>query len=214
VEYHRAIVLANGDPVAGPLALPDDAVVIAADGGLRLAPALGLTVHTVVGDMDSVDEGDLAQARSSGARIERHPVNKNVTDLELALDAAIATGADDITIVGGSGGRLDHLLANAMLLAADRYDTITLRWLTGTETVVPCRPDHPAHLEGKPGDLVSLIPAGGPALGVTTSGLRWPLDDGGLAPGSTRGISNEMTATEATVTVDEGRLLVVHKGTG
>ncbi len=214
MEYHRAIVLVNGDPVAGPLALPHDAVVIAADGGLSLAPGLGLTVDIVIGDMDSVATTDLERAERSGARIERHPTGKNVTDLGLALDAAVAGGAADITIVGGGGGRLDHLLANAMLLAADRYQGVSLRWLTGTETVVRCSPERPVRLEGQPGDLVSLIPVGGAALGVTTTGLRWPLDDGGLAPGSTRGISNEMTATDATVAVDEGRLLVVHGGTG
>jgi thiamine pyrophosphokinase len=69
------------------------------------------------------------------------------------------------------------------------------------------------HLEGQPGDLVSLIPVSGPALGVTTTGLRWRLDGGGLAPGSTRGISNEMTDAEATVAIEDGTLLVVHGGT-
>jgi thiamine pyrophosphokinase len=213
VEHHRTIVLANGDPVTGPLALPDDAVVIAADGGLSLAAPLGLTVGIVIGDMDSVSTTALERAVQAGARVERHPTGKNVTDLGLALDAAVAGGADDITIVGGAGGRLDHLLANAMLLCSDRYDDVVLRWLTGTETVVPCSPDRPVHLEGQPGDLVSLIPVSGPALGVTTTGLRWRLDGGGLAPGSTRGISNEMTDAEATVAIEDGTLLVVHGGT-
>lgn len=214
MERHRAIVLANGDPVAAPLPLPDDAVVIAADGGLSLAAPLGLTVDIVIGDMDSVSTTDLKRAAQAGARVERHPTGKNVTDLGLALDAAVAGGADDITIVGGAGGRLDHLLANAMLLGSDRYDGVVLRWLTGTETVVLCIPDRRAHVEGRPGDLVSLIPIGGPALGVTTTGLRWRLDDGGLAPGSTRGISNEMTAAETTVAIEDGKLLVVHGGEG
>jgi thiamine pyrophosphokinase len=214
VEYHRAIILANGDPVAGPLALPDDAVVIAADGGLNLAPGLGLTVDIVIGDMDSVAADDLGRAERSGARIERHLTDKDVTDLELALDAAIAAGADDITIVGGAGGRLDHFLANAMLLCADGYDRVMLHWMTGNETVAPCSPERPVHLEGRTGDLVSLIPVGGAALGVTTTGLRWRLDGGGLAPGSTTGISNEMAAAEATVAIEDGKLLVVHGGNG
>jgi thiamine pyrophosphokinase len=212
VESHRAIVLANGDPVAAPVDLPEGAVVIAADGGVRLAPSLGLRVHLVVGDMDSATDEDLERARQAGARVLRHRTDKNSTDLALAIDTAISEGADEITIVGGSGGRLDHLLANALLLASDRYDAITLRWLTGTETAVPCRPGRPARLEGAPGDLVSLIPVGGPAQGETTTGLRWALDGGGLAAGSTRGISNEMTGTEATVEVEDGALLVVHGG--
>ena len=76
------------------------------------------------------------------------------------------------------------------------------------------RPGRPAEVEGEAGDLVSLIPVGGPVQGITTSGLRWPLTDGGLAPGSTRGISNEMTETEATVAVEDGSLLVVQGGKG
>ena len=214
MEHHRAIVLANGDPVAETPALPLDALVIAADGGLSLAAPLGLTVDIVIGDMDSVSAQDLEQASRSGARIDRHPTDKNITDLGLALDAAVDGGADEITIVGGSGGRIDHLLANAALLAAERFDTVTLRWVTGTESVTVASPGQPVRLVGKAGDLVSLIPVGGAAHGVTTSGLRWPLNDGGLAPGSTRGISNEMTVTEATVEVEDGRLLVVHAWNG
>jgi len=214
VDHHRAIILANGDPVAGPIDLPGDAVVIAADGGLALAAPLGLRVHTVIGDMDSVSPEDLEQARRSGARVDTHPTEKSITDLGLALDAAIADGAEEIVVVGGSGGRLDHLLANAALLASDRYAAVALRWLTGAETVTVCRLGRPAEVEGETGDLVSLIPVGGPVQGITTSGLRWPLNDGGLAPGSTRGISNEMTETEATVAVEDGSLLVVHGGKG
>lgn len=212
MEHHRAIVLANGDPVAGPLDLPDDAIVVAADGGWSLAAALGLDVDVVIGDMDSIEAADLDQARLSGARVERHSPDKNLTDLALALDTAIESGAEEITVVGGSGGRLDHLLANALLLGAGRYDGVALRWLTGTEAVVPCTAARPVRIQGEPGDLVSLIPVGGIAQGVTTSGLRWALNGGGLAAGSTKGISNEMTAAEATVAIDDGTLLVVHGG--
>ena len=212
MERHRAIVLVNGDPVAAPVDLPDGAIVIAADGGVRLAPALGLSVHLVVGDMDSATDDDLERARQAGARVLRFPTDKNSTDLAIAIDTAIDEGAKEITIVGGGGGRLDHLLANALLLASERYDPVTLRWLTGTETAVTCRPGKPAHFEGAPGDLVSLIPVSGSAQGVTTSGLRVSRDGGGLASGSTRGISNEMTGTEATVEVENGALLVVHRG--
>ena len=212
MDHQRAIVLANGDPVAGGLQLPDDALVIAADGGLALAQALGLSVDVVVGDMDSVTPDDLDAAERSGARIERHPRDKQATDLELALDAAIAAGATEITIVGGTGGRLDHLLANALLLTAHRYAAITLRWTNGVHTVWPCDTARPVHLHGHRGDLVSLIPVGGAAHGMTTTGFRWELDGDDLIHGSTRGISNEMTATEATVAVSRGRLLVVHHG--
>jgi thiamine pyrophosphokinase len=215
VEHHRAIVLAHGDPVAaGSVTLPGDALVIAADGGLSLAAALGLTPDVVVGDMDSVNPQDLERAERSGARIDVHPVDKDETDLELALAVALAAGAVDITIVGGVGGRLDHLLANTMLLSAASADGLTMRWLTGSEEVLPCFPNRPVGIDGHPGDLVSLIPIDGPVRGVRTSGLRWQLDGDELGRGSTRGVSNEMTASEAQVWVDDGGLLVVHTRNG
>ena len=207
----RAIVLADGDPVAPPIPLPADATVIAADGGLRLSPILGLPVDVVVGDMDSVSPADLKAAEQAGARIERHRTDKDATDLELALDAAITGGAIEITVVGGTGGRLDHLLANAQLLASDRYTGVELRWLTGAEIVVVCDHMRPALIEGTPGELVSLVPVGGTAGGVVTTGLRWGLEGEDLVFGSTRGISNELSDDRATVSLREGRLLVVQE---
>jgi thiamine pyrophosphokinase len=214
VENLRAIVLTDGDPVAGPLGLPADALVIAADGGLGLASALDLDVDVVVGDMDSASPEDLKRAAQSGARIERHPTDKDATDLELALDEAIASGATEITVVGGSGGRLDHLLANAHLLSRHRYRGIALLWLTETETVQVCDPDRPVTIRGAVGGRVSLIPVAGAAGGIATTGLRWPLHGEDLPAGSTRGVSNTMTAEKASVSVTTGTLLVVQERTG
>jgi thiamine pyrophosphokinase len=213
VENLRAIVLTDGDPVAGPLTLPDDALVIAADGGLGLASALHLTVDVVVGDMDSASAEDLKRVARSGARIERHPTDKGATDLELALDEATAAGATEITVVGGSGGRLDHLLANAHLLSRHRYRHIALQWLTDAETVHVCDPGRPVTIRGAGGDRVSLIPIAGAAGGVVTTGLHWPLDREDLPAGSTRGMSNTMTAEKASVSVTDGILLVVGERT-
>lgn len=211
MERLHAIVLAHGDPVAPPL--PDEgAIVIAADGGLSLAAPLGLDVAAVVGDMDSVDPVELAAAEHRGARIERHPVDKDATDLQLALDAAVAAGADDITVVGGSGGRIDHLLANATLLASDRYAAVSLRWLTPGATVIVCDTRRPVTIDGGEGDLVSLIPIGGRVSDITATGLRWPLEHATLDAGSTRGVSNVLTAPPATVSVGDGTLLIVHQG--
>lgn len=211
MEDLRAIVLADGEPIAGPLGIPDTALVIAADGGLALAPVLGLDVDIVIGDMDSVAPEDLAAAEQAGVRIERYPADKDATDLELALDAALAAGATDITIVGGAGGRIDHLLANALLIADDRYAGAHLLWITGAERVVVCDAARPASLDGRVGDVISLIPVHGSVHGATSSGLRWPLEDEELPAASTRGISNEMTHTTATVSVSVGTLLVVQE---
>ena len=109
----QALVFANGDINDGPrvrqaLAAAPDALVIAADGGARIAAYFERRVDLIVGDMDSVDDDTLAQLEADGAEIERHPVHKNETDLELALMRAVERGARWIRIVVGLGGRLEQ----------------------------------------------------------------------------------------------------------
>jgi thiamine pyrophosphokinase len=213
VDRHTTVVLAGGDPVdpADRSLVPADAFVVAADSGLDSALALDIHVDLVIGDMDSVSAAALRQAESSGTRIERHPVDKDATDLELALDAALEAGAKEIIILGGHGGRLDHLLGNALLLASPRYAAPDMKWQIGSATVTPCRPGRTTLIAGAPGDRVSLLPIGGPATTIVTTGLTWPLAAEDLLPGSTRGISNEMTGPTATVEVGSGVLLVIHE---
>src|SRR5687768_773226 len=119
----RALVFAGGDPP--PVELVDQidrsALVIAADSGLDHAHALGFAVDVVVGDLDSVTPDALARARDDGADVEPHPSEKDETDLELALRRAVTLGVQRVTVVGGGGGRHDHLLANALVLGHDDY---------------------------------------------------------------------------------------------
>jgi thiamine pyrophosphokinase len=203
-----AIVLAGGDraPASLRARLPAAGVVIAADGGLAQAVALGLTVDVVVGDFDSVAPGDLAAAEGAGARVERHPAAKEHTDLELALVAARDRGANHVVVVGAWGGRVDHELANLLLLGSDAFASMTLEAIDARGRVVAVR-DH-VEITGAPGDLVTLLTVGGPATGVRTSGLRYPLHGETLVPGSSRGVSNELVEAVATVAVATGVVLV------
>lgn len=181
--------------------------VVAADGGLDRAQELGLEVDVVVGDLDSASPAALAAAEASGTRIVRHPAAKDATDLELALDEAVALGARRVLVIGSSGGRLDHLLGSLLLLGAERYAALELDGLVGGALVHVVR-DRRA-LQGTPGELVSLVALGGPAVGVTTAGLEYPLDNETLEPGSTRGISNLFTRAAADVSLTAGILLAV-----
>lgn len=201
-----AIVITGGEPADPSVALPA-AFVIAADSGLDHAAALGLEADLVIGDMDSVDSGRLARARDDGALVDRHSPDKDATDLELALDAALERGAERVIVVGGGGGRLDHLLANALLLGSPRYRSMVMEWLTGRHRAWAVH-DH-AELHGRPGDLVTLLPVGGPACGVRTTGLRWRLAGEDLPPGTSRGVSNEMTGDRAAISVEAGTLLAI-----
>ena len=205
-EHQRTIlVLAGGEPVDRPI--PSVDLVIAADSGVRHAVAAGLHVDLVVGDLDSVDEAELAAVVADGARVERHPVDKDATDLELALEAAVRAGADRTFVVGLGGGRLDHFLANLLVLAAPALAGTAIEAWVGTARMTVVR--DAVVLEGEPGDLLTLVPLGGRATGVRTEGLRYPLDDETLEAGTTRGVSNVLESATVKVSVADGVLLAV-----
>ena len=204
------VVVASGPGPA--VAVPGAATVVAADGGLDRAAALGLDADVVIGDLDSVSPQALAAAEAAGARIVRHPETKDATDLELALDEAIALRASRVLVVASHEGRLDHLLGSLLLLGAARYAGLELDALVGKALVHVVRGRRT--LTGAPGELVSLLAVGGAASGVVTDGLEYPLAGETLEPGSSRGISNSFTAGQATVTVDRGTLLVVRPDAG
>ncbi len=207
-----AVVFIAGDlvdPRAIP-PLPDKALLIAADGGIAQAELLGVPVDLVVGDMDSADPESVRRAQAAGATVERHPRDKDATDLELALTAAVREGCGRVLVVGGVGGRLDHLLGNVLLIFGRRFEAISVDWWTGHEHVACARRGRGAEIAGDVGDAVSLIPLSGPATGVVTKGLRWPLTGDSLTPDSTLSISNELVAPRAAVAVETGTLLIIH----
>jgi thiamine pyrophosphokinase len=209
------IIVTGGDrPHPGARAqLPAAAHVIAADSGLDHADALGLPVDLVIGDLDSVSKESLHDALRRGVPVEEHPATKDQTDLELALHAAMAADPDRILVVSGGGGRLDHLLAGLLALTVPRHTTsgaaVAIEALVGAARVAAIR--GPGHLTvvGRPGELVTLVPIGGPAEGITTQGLRYPLTGETLDPGSSRGVSNELLGATATVHVAAGTLIAI-----
>jgi thiamine pyrophosphokinase len=211
MQQETVIVVAGGEP--GPARapqLPDSATVIAADSGVDRALALGLHVDLAIGDFDSVSAHGLAAVEAAGARVERHPAAKDATDLELALDAALALGPERIVVVGSPGGRLDHVLGSLLLLAHERYANARVTAELGGARVDVVRGS--AELVDEPGAVVSLLPVHGAAEGVTTEGLEYPLHGETLPAGTTRGISNVFVAGTAGVTVERGCLLAVRPG--
>jgi thiamine pyrophosphokinase len=184
--------------------LPLADLVVAADSGYDLAVASGFAVDVLIGDMDSI----VSEVIPGHVIVERHPRDKDATDLELALGRVIEEAPERIVVVGGGGGRVDHELAVASLLTSDRWAGVDeIDWVTdrGWSHVVKRH----RILHGDVGDLVSLIPMGGPAHGVDTSGLRWNLRKATLFHGTTHGVSNEFAAPVANVHVAEGCLLAV-----
>jgi thiamine pyrophosphokinase len=201
------VVVAGGAPLAPRLravlaGVEPEAMTIAADSGIDLALELGRTVAVAVGDFDSVTPTGMAAVVEAGAEVVRHPITKDATDLELALDVAVARGADRITVVGGHGGRLDHLLANVAVVSSPRYARVRMAAHLGDALVTILHGS--GELHGSPGELVTLLPQHGPAIGVTTAGLAYPLRDEDLAPGTSRGVSNLLTGQVASVRLRAG----------
>jgi thiamine pyrophosphokinase len=216
------VVFSGGPFESGHAARAIDALegvglVVAADSGLHAAQAVGLAVDVVIGDMDSVTSDALSRATSQGAIEMRHPTDKDATDLELSLDYVRhrLTGPDaaprgtrpQVLVVGSGGGRLDHLLGWVTVIGSPRYAVLDIEALLGETRVLPVHDRRVLH--GSPGALVTLLALHGPAEGVRTRGLRWPLESASLASGSSLGVSNELLGPSAEVSVGRGVVTVV-----
>ena len=211
--HNRAVIFAAGDLIDTDrvrAVVDAEDLVIAADGGVVHAHALGIAPDVVVGDFDSAMPERVKAASADGAEVIVHPARKDATDLELALLLAVDRGAEEVLILGAMGGRWDQSLANLLLPCGEAFADIAVRLFDGVTSA--CWLHGPAQLEfaGSPGDTVSLVPLSGSAEGITTRGLTYRLDGGRLEFGSTRGVSNVMTDDTCAVQIQSGRLLCVH----
>lgn len=205
----RAVIVLGGDAPGRALlarAVAWGEMTLAADRGLEALDAAGLAPDMLVGDMDSVDPAVLE--RYEGRLPERRLCAvKDDTDGVDALDLAIARGATEIALLGALGGRLDHALANLMLLVRAHRRGAKARILSERTDVE--RVDGEMTLRGAVGDTVSLLPLGA-ARGVTLEGFFYPLSEATLESDYPLGISNVATQDPARVLVREGDLLLFH----
>jgi thiamine pyrophosphokinase len=212
------LVIADGDvDVAQLVSLVDRderPFVIAADGGAGKALLAGVLPDLVIGDGDSLLADERARLEAMGAELRGADPDKDESDTELCLLAALATDAQRITLLGALGGeRPEHAVANLLLLADPRLDGRVVEIVDGAARLTRIgREDGPGSLSisGAPGDYVSLFPLGADVEGIRTDGLRFRLDGEALRLGPSRGLSNELLDDQATVTTERGRLLVVH----
>lgn len=209
----RAVVVSHGEVDPGDIQHVRAAdLVIAADGGTVHLEKWGIAAQLVVGDLDSLPPGARERIAAAGGSIEVHPREKDRSDTEIALDRAIDAGATEVVIVGALGGpRIDHAMANTLLLGRARL-AVPVRLVRGPTTMRLLRGGQRLELAGASGEVVTLLALGGDAAGVTTGGLRYPLNGETLTIGSSRGVSNEITATPASVSCASGALLVIEGG--
>ena len=186
----------------GKLILPEGALVVAADGGLTHLERRGIIPDLIVGDFDSL--GRIPE----GPGVIRHPVEKDDTDMMLAVKTGLDRGYRQFMLYGGLGGRLDHAYANLQTLTwlADRG---ARGWLLGggmAATVIRNgRLDFPPGRRG----TISVFCPNGEARGVYLTGLYYPLEDAVLTSGFPLGVSNQFTGEAASVSVRSGSLLIM-----
>ncbi len=204
------LILGNGlwtDGAQARLLAERADLVIAADGGFEKALAAGARVDLVVGDLDSIGVAARLRLSTGEVRLEAHPAAKDASDLELALDHALARKPARIVVVGALGLRIDHTLTNLHLLERGLDGRVAVELVDGTQSVTLTE----GRLEladARLGDRVSLIPVTESAR-VSTSGLRFPLHDEILRRAASRGVSNIVDDLPAIVAVASGRLLVI-----
>ncbi len=201
----RGVVISGGrlaDAADAAASVMKDDMVICADSGYLHALAMGLKPQAVLGDFDSV-ERDAVVCET----IISYPAHKDQTDTELCVRYAIARGCDEILLLGATGGRIDHELANVFLLKlisdagkkGSIYDGVSYVFLVADELI----------LTGDVGDILSVIPVTAQVVGITTRGLAYPLDNACMAFGPALGISNVFSESRAEVKIKEGLALVV-----
>jgi thiamine pyrophosphokinase len=207
----RAVICAAGQVadyrrVRALLGTPD--LVVCADAGVRHAEALGLRPDLVVGDFDSSPPGTLQRLKATGIETRILPAAKDWTDTELAVRAALERGATSLLLVGCTGDRLDHTIANLQLLAG-LPPGVSAVAVDAKNIVQAVGPAGEVVLDGEPGQFLSLIPLSLVVSGIDAEGVRWPLSGATLGWGMSLGVSNQFAGGRAVVRVQEGVLLVI-----
>jgi thiamine pyrophosphokinase len=181
--------------------------VIAADSGLITAEESGYKPAFVIGDMDSL--GDVSRLSAyPPERVTRYPHDKDYTDTELAFSFALEKGCEDIWLIGGGGGRMDHLFAIRSLFERARFPR---RWITDAEDIycIDSKAEqNELSLNLKKGAVVSVFPLDSGPWKSESRGLKWPLDalswDRGFF-----GLSNVAEDGDFLVTAKAGRFMVI-----
>lgn len=206
----QALIFIGGDPPhtdALDFAEPD-ALVIAADSGWEHAIASGRIPHVLIGDMDSISPEHLRDARSRDIDIIEHPADKDHTDTELALHLAESLSYESIHVIAGGGDRFDHVLSMVHSLVSVSEQSVVTAHI-GQSFVRIVTPREKVTLSTNTFDTVSLIPLGGNARGVTTTGLKWNLTRSTLKSFASRGVSNVALRDSVTVSMRTGVLAVI-----
>lgn len=181
---------------------------ITADRGLLAADKLKLSPDYILGDFDSVPLDILSKYKNKSTPIKTFPVMKDKTDTEIALEVALLYRPARIDILGATGSRLDHFMANMNLLVTALDKGISVRIIDPNNMIYLKKDSFVIRKEEQYGDYISLLPFSDKITGLSLKGFKYPLDKITMTKGSSLGISNEIVEEEGIVEFDEGIMLV------
>lgn len=185
--------------------------IIAADSGLAHCHSMGILPTDILGDFDSLKEKELlAGYEEKGIPVRTFPARKDYTDTELAILYAKDLGADEITLLGATGTRYDHTLANLFLLIPLEKEGIHGRLVDDHNKMeILIGPAEKSFIKEEAGDYISLLSLSESCYGIDMEGFSYPLKDASLKSCVSLGISNEIVENQAILRLREGILLVI-----
>ncbi len=189
---------------------PEDRYIIACDGGFKACLDMGLTPDFIIGDFDSAGDGLYRQALELGCQVKKLNPVKDDTDSEASINQALAANEGDITILGGTGSRLDHVVGNMSLLAFGHKQGRMIYLLDPTNRIYMLPAGSWTIARSKQhGKYISIFPYMGRVTGLSMTGFKYPLDKVTLTGFTTLTVSNEIVEEEGLITFEEGHLLVM-----
>ena len=202
-------IFANGELPPPDINLEPNTQVVAVNGGARHCLSLGIHPDVVIGDFDSFSLEEVEIVKNRKTTLLRYPTSKDETDLELALNFAVDSGAADVVMYGLLGNRWDMSFSNILLLSSTRFNQINFFVESGNTSIRVLRGGTKLFIQGNLNNRVSIIPLSRIANGISIQGLEWSLDDESLEFGSQRGLSNKTIKKLSQVSLKSGILLVI-----
>lgn len=205
----KALIILNGEKISKDIMMnlrDESDFILSADGGTDYCFELGIIPDLIIGDLDSISSNSLALLEKTKVPIHKFPVKKDKTDSELCIEYLIDMGAEEITIVGAVGSRIDHSIANILLLKRIKDKGIKGRIVHNYNTIYLV--DDELVLDRKDGYYVSVIPIDSKGIEITLKGFEYELDNVRIDFTSTHGVSNIIKDNKGYIKVHEGEALV------
>jgi thiamine pyrophosphokinase len=203
-----ALIIGNGEEVNKSIInnIKYD-YVICADGGLEKVKNYGMIPDIIIGDLDSTAP-DVLKQYEKNIPVEKFPSEKDLTDMELAVEFAVSKGYRSIALTGATGTRLDHTLGNIMLMEKYYKDGVNIIIIDNNNEMKIISDNAEFSIEYREGYYVSIIPITENIQGLYLEGFKYPLNNVNVQRGSTLCISNQIKGNKGKIKLRQGTAIV------